>query len=115
MGAIPPAVAECHDEEQTEHHSESEKQTARDLRAGSRDGWECEAGPWEEGPDASAVFAEPLRERVWSRLLRHRHRVCLKNLQVLCVREEGRNIDNGPKSHAYHMMKTRTASCCGRR
>lgn len=116
MDARLPEAAGYHDEGQMAYHSKSEeKQTAHDLRAGNRDDWECEAGPWEEGPDGFVVFAESRQGRVWSRLLRHRHRVCLQNLPVPCVRGEVQNIDNGLKSHAYHMMKTRTASCCGRK
>lgn len=137
MDARLPEAAGYHDEGQMAYHSKSEeKQTAHDLRAGNRDDWECEAAPWEEGPDGFVVFAGPHQGRVWSRLLHHRHRVCLQNLPVLCVRGEVQtarkawsahhihgvtvtrvniHIDNDLESHAYHMMKTRTASCCGQK
>ena len=89
MDARLPEAAGYHDEGRMAYHSKSEeKQMAHDLHVESRDDWGCEAGPWEEGPDESVVFGEPRQGRVWSRHLRHHHRVCLQNLPVLCVRGE---------------------------
>lgn len=102
MDARLPEAAGYHDEGQMAYHSKSEKQTAHDLRAGNRDDWEYEAGPWEEGPDGFVVFAESRQGRVWSRLLRHRHRVCLQNLPVLYVRGEVQTARESWSAHHVH-------------
>jgi len=103
MDARPPEAAGYHDEGRMAYHSKlEEKQTAHDLRAETQDDWGCEAGPWEEGLDGSVVFAEPHQGRVWSRLLRHRHRVCLQNLPVLCVRGEVQTTSKAWSAHRPH-------------
>lgn len=103
MGARLSEAVGYHGEGQMAYHSKSEeKQTAHDLHAGNRDDWECEVGPWEEGPDEFVVFAEPRQVRAWSRLLRHRHRVYLQNLPVLCVRGEAQTAIEAWSAHNVH-------------